>query len=231
MNANVRTKLEMATRVLEFCRAHPRDDSGYATLLASLEELVKRGEALAAQQRAGGIAERSGAAHRRELRAEMHFALLRHLVRVGELAAKERPDLIGKFQLPPFNSTNKTFVVASKAMLAEGLANQELFLKLGQSPAMLEELSAGIQDFEASIESSLAGRAAHVGARADLEAVVAEMLTRVDLLDTINRRRFRNDPELAAAWETVRTVIGPAKRKPSAPPAPESEASGGTAVA
>jgi len=213
MNSDVRSKLEMATRAQEFCRAHPSDDAGYLKQVANLEELLQRAEALAAKQRAGQIAEHAGAARRMELREQLHTELLRHLVRVGELAAKEYPELIGKFQLPSTNATNKTYLVAAKAMLAEGQANKEKPAKYGLSDAMLVELGQAIQEFETTIESGSAGRESHVGARADLDAVAAELVRAVEVLNTFNRRRFRGDAELRAAWDVARTVIGPRTRR------------------
>ncbi len=215
MNADVRSKLEMATRALEFCRAHPSDDAGYLKQVENLEELLNRAEGLAARQRAGQIAEHAGAARRMELRDQLHDQLLRHLVRVGELAAKEHPELIGKFQLPSTNATNKTYLVAAKAMLAEGQANKDTLTKYGLSEAMLQDLAQAIQEFEATIESGSAGRESHVGARADLDAVAAELMRAVEVLNTFNRRRFRGDAELLAAWDAARLVIGPrTRRKP-----------------
>lgn len=55
-------KLEMAARVRDFLRAHPTEGAGDGAALARLEELQKRAEALAAQQRAGVLATRAATA-------------------------------------------------------------------------------------------------------------------------------------------------------------------------
>lgn len=220
MNRNVRRKLEMAVRVQEFSRAHPADDPSYATMLARLENRLGRAEALATQQRAGLIAERAATARRDELRCALHFQLLRHLVRVGEAAAKDHPELVGKFRLRNPNSTHKSFLISAKAMLADGLANKDLFVSLGLSAAMLDELGKAITEFEEATTSGTAGRTGHIGARADLDSVTDELLELVELLNTFNRYRFRGDPELAAAWESARTVLGPGRARRETP-APE----------
>ena len=207
----------MGTRVRDFCRAHPSDDPSYATLLGRLEDLLTRADGLATQQRAGRIAELWAAARRTDLRRDMHFQLLRHLVRVGELAAKEKPELGGKFRLRAQNSTHKSFLVAAKAMLAEGFANKELFLKLGLSQNMLDELSKEVVDFEGATETGNIGRSDHIGARADLDTVSLEILEVVELLNTFNRFRFRDAPDLAAAWESTRKVLGPVRGRSAQP--------------
>ena len=58
---------------------------------------------------------------------------------------------------------------------------------------------------------------AHVGARADLEAVTEDLMELVALLDGLNRYRFRNNAELTAAWESARNVVGPSQAKPVEP--------------
>ena len=218
MRGEIRRKIEMSTGALEFCRAHPSDDGSYATMLARLAERVARADALAVLERAGRIAERSGTSRREELRRDMHSQLLRHLVRVGEAAAKDRPELLGKFRLRMPNATHKAFLVSAKAMLADGIANKELFVSLGLSATMLDELANAVREFEEVSGSSRAGRTSHVGARADFETIAAELLEAVELLNTFNRRRFRNDSELAAAWESARNVLGPFRSKPAEPP-------------
>lgn len=211
----------MATRVREFCRAHPSNDSSHVGALARLEDRLTRAEALAIEERAGRIAELSAAERREELRRTMHFQLLRHLVRVGELAARDNPDLVGKFRLRMPNATNKAFLVSSKAMLADGLANKELFVRLGLSEAMFEDLGKAVAEFESATVVGSAGRSGHVGARVDLEAVSAELLEVVELLNTFNLYRFRELPQLTAEWENVRSMTAPFRTKPEAP-APQS---------
>jgi hypothetical protein len=219
MNADVRRKLAMVARVREFSRANPSDDPSHATLLGRLEDRLNRADALAIQERAGRIAERAAKLRRDELRRAMHFQLLRHLVRVGEVAAKQEPGLVGKFRLRSPNATHKDFLVSAKAMLADGVANKDLFVGLGLSAPMLDDLGKALTQFEGVTESGSGGRSDHIGARADLDAVTAEALDLVELLNTFNSYRFREDPELSAAWNSARSVIGPSRSKPVVPPA------------
>ena len=219
MRRVVRKRWEMATRVREFCRANPSDDSAHVGALAKLEDRLNRFDALTLDERAGRVAELASANRREELRRTMHFELLRHLVRVGELAAKDHPELAGKFRLRTPNATYRAFLVSSKAMLAEGVANKDLFVSLGLSAAMFEDLGKAVAEFEAATVSGSAGRSGHVGARAELEAVSAELLEFVELHNTFNRYRFRDQPRLAAEWENVCSMFAPFRTRPE-PPTP-----------
>jgi len=208
----------MAARVREFSRSHPSDDPSHATVLARLEDRLTRADVLAVQERAGRIAELSAAGRWEELRRTMEFQLLRHLVRAGELAARENPELTGKFRLRMPNATHKAFLISARAMLADGVANKDLLVSQGLSETMLGELDKAVGQFEVATDAGGAGRRDHIGARFDLEAVSNELLQVVELLNTFNSFRFRSDPELAAAWQSARTVFGASRPKPAAPP-------------
>jgi hypothetical protein len=53
MRAESRRNLEMATRAMEFSRAHPFSDASEAGMIAKLEERIARADALIKQQRTG----------------------------------------------------------------------------------------------------------------------------------------------------------------------------------
>jgi len=54
-----------------------------------------------------------------------------------------------------------------------------------------------------------AGRREHVGARADLKVVAADITKQLRLLDKVVGYRFGDNAELLGAWESVRNVAGP----------------------
>jgi hypothetical protein len=56
MRTNIRLKLDMSQRAVEFCRQQPDDSPAYATAVTKLEGLVHRATTLAQQQQAGRIA-------------------------------------------------------------------------------------------------------------------------------------------------------------------------------
>jgi hypothetical protein len=82
----------------------------------------------------------------------------------------------------------------------------------------LEDLSSLVDQYEQAISDKLAGRSAHVGASAELEAVTSEIMLVVHLLDRLNRVRFRKDGELFAAWKSARDVAWPLPNREDTPP-------------
>jgi hypothetical protein len=216
MKAHVRRILAMAVRARSFDRANPSTDASYIGVAARLEELITRADALVVQEREGKLGERGASARRRQLRRRI-TELLRHLVRVAEVAAKERPELADQFKLSR-ESPYKDFITGAKAMLAKATEERELFVKKGLGETLLEELGQLVTQFDAETDSVHSSRRAHVGARADLGTVSDEIVEQVNLLDGLNRQRFRDDAERLAAWESARNIVGPFEAKPPTPP-------------
>jgi hypothetical protein len=205
----------MATRVRDFARAHPFGEPSYPQWLERLEERLARADALAAQQRDGLIAARGAVFRRGDLRKKIRTEMLPHLVRVGEvLAARERPELIGRFRLLSASEPDRTFITAVKAMHAEASAAKDAFVRLGLADALLGELGQALAEFETMVAEFNASRREHIGARAELEAVVKDIGEVVGVLDGLNRYRFRGNPELLVVWNSARDVFGPFRSKP-----------------
>jgi hypothetical protein len=88
---------------------------------------------------------------------------------------------------------------------------------------VLDELSAAIDLFDASVAETSSGTLDHVAARAELEELSDEVMRLVGMLDGINRYRFEGDPQLLVAWKTAKHVAsGPQVESTVAPsPTPE----------
>ena len=197
----------MAIRVRDFSRAHPAADASYAAVHARLEDRIARMEAVAKQQQSGSLAAHSAVIRRRALRRRLHHELLRHLVTVAESAEADQPGLGERFKIPSASASHEAFRTLARQMLEQGQANQELLAKHGLADRLIPDLTAAVDEFDASVVTSNEGRRAHVGARAELEAVSDEVMQIVEVLDGVNRYRFGGDAEMRAAWESARNVV------------------------
>ena len=209
MNTAARLKLDMATRVRDFLVSHPYANASYSTVLARLEDRIARGETLAAQQRAGAIAVAASTARRADLRRLLRQQPLRHLLRIAQAASKEQPELAKRFRLPANRANHQVFRTAARAIAEEAKASRELFVRYGLSETILDDLSATLDEYDQAVSEAHAGKLAHLGARADLEAVVREIMDLVHQLDGMNLYRLRNDTEVRAAWESARNIAWP----------------------
>ncbi|MEO8450906.1 MAG: hypothetical protein ABI647_14000 [Gemmatimonadota bacterium] len=218
MNALVRRKLETADNVLEFCRAHASPDASYTVVLAHFEGLVIRGHVLAAQQQAGEIEATAAVKLFTGVKRELQKKLLPHLVTVGEAAAKEKPELAGKFALARGRRAHLEFVTATQAMQSLAQAEAEVLGRHGLADAFLGNFTEAVGRLEGASVAARVGRRARVGAGADLHAVTGEIMNMIALFHGLHRFLFRDDAERDAVWESVRNVVAPARAKAAEPP-------------
>ncbi len=134
---------------------------------------------------------------------------LYHLFRVARVAGTAEPELPLKFRQPKESRRLHSFRTAARALVVEARANREVLVGHGMSEEVVADLVLLLDQFDAAMDAAAAGRSAHVGARAELEVVVQEMMEVVKVLDGRNRFRFKNDAELLAAWESASNVVTP----------------------
>ena len=219
MKAPTRRKLEMGKRALDFSRAHPEATPGYGAIVTRLDELLTRANVLTAQQRDGIAAERTATERKRELRRTLVRSHLNHLSGVARVAAAEDPELPQKFALRGA-STYYAFRAAARSMAAEATANKEVLEKHGLSEAVLAGLTTALDQFDAAMDQSASGRLAHVGAGSELDALAAEVVQVVKVMDGLNRTRFARGSEPLAAWESARNVVAAPRPAGDGVPAP-----------
>jgi len=220
MNAQCRRKIEMGTRALEFSRAHPDADPGYAAAAAKLEQLMARASEATVAQRSGIVDARAASARKGELKRTMQAVHIAHLAQVGEEAATENHELGKRFRFQPAAGTLLAFRAAAGTMADEAQANREMLVKYGLSAAVLEEFLQRLEQFDAAVALGNAGRATHVNATAELDAVAAGIVRAVNVMDGRNRQRFQQEEPLLAEWISASTVVG-RRRRVSDNPAPE----------
>jgi hypothetical protein len=210
MDFRIRRKLDMAGRARDFCRTHPDQNPGYTAAVGRLEERLARAEALARQQVAGHQMAAGATVNKEQLRLDIRktIALLAGLA--GPAAKEERELAVGIIR-PDVNGSHQAFLTRSRVAAATGSTHQELLVKYGMPEGFLDQLNATLDLYEQVLNQQHAGRAAHVGARAELEAVTSDIMLIVRQLDALNRFRFRSNAESLAAWKSARDVAWPAQ--------------------
>ena len=208
MRTTIRLKLEMATRARDFGHDHPDTNPGYVAAVARLEERLARAEALAQQEVAGRQAVVGAVANKDQLRRQV-YTTLRLLAGVAVPAALEEPGLNAGIPRPRLHGSNQEFLTLARVAETAATAHRDVLVRHGMPDTFLESLGAMLDRFEAVLNDKHAGRSAHVGARAELDAVTAEIMAVVKLLDALNQFRFRNDAESLGAWRSARNVAWP----------------------
>ena len=217
MNRLVSRRLNMAVRVRDFCDTNPSTDPSFVSVLGRLKEAINRMVALGSRQVSGILSRHASIVNRQQIRRRLRNDLLRHLVTVAQDASAEKPGLGNQFEIPGSNLSNARFHAASKAMLELGVAEKEVLVKHGLSDKLLDDLELAVAEYEGSITVTNTSREDHIGARAELQQVSDEVVQLVQMMDGINRYRFRGDPHLLVAWEAARHVVSGPQAKPETP--------------
>jgi hypothetical protein len=217
MNFTVRRKLDMAARVRDFCRTHPDQNPVFTAAVQRLEERLVRAEALAQQQVTGQVTVAGAVADQEQLRLDIRKMVML-LTGLANAAAPEARELQVGLVRPDVNGSHQAFLTRARVASGTASAHKEVLTRYGMPEGFLEELNAALDLYERSLNQRHAGRAAHVGASAELEAVTADIMLIIRQIDALTRFRFRSNAELLAAWKSARDVAWPLPQK-EAPPA------------
>jgi hypothetical protein len=209
MDANTRRILEMGRRALAFAEAHPEQTPADLPALSRLKEILARADQLIIQQRDGISEVRAATLEKREIRRRIRRTHLPHLSRVAEAAGTERPELAKKLELPSEALPYLAFRSAVQGILTEAQNEKELLVRYGMVEPAPASLGEALGQFDRAVERGVSGRRAHVGARAELEAIADEVLQQVRQLDGLIRFRFAKDAEALAAWRSASNTFGP----------------------
>jgi hypothetical protein len=109
------------------------------------------------------------------------------------------------------SASHEAFLNGVKGLLEKAGAQKDLLVSMGMSHTLLDDLSAGLSEFETTLQSSRTGRRDHVGASGDLVVMITAIGDQVRVLDGLVRYRFGDNAELMTAWRSARTIVNPVR--------------------
>ncbi len=205
MRADSRLKLDTGERAFAFSLEHPDANPTLTAAVGQLGTLITRARTLAQQQRTGILEVGDAVLNKRALRRAIR-ADLSDLVRIAEVAALRQPEQAVRLVLPGTSAGQRPFVSTARAMIARATASRDMLLGYGMPEDLLASLSQALDRYESTTSDKASGTATHVGASAELAEVADQVMQVVQHLDALNRRRFRGNAELLAAWKSARNV-------------------------
>jgi hypothetical protein len=110
--------------------------------------------------------------------------------------------------MPPTKASHMVYRTVARTLLDKGVAQRELLLKHGLGETLLDDLRQAVDELDASIEETVASKQRHILARSELRTLSDEVMRLVGILDGINRYRFAREPQLLAAWDRAKHVVG-----------------------
>lgn len=208
MRTIIRLQLNMAASANAFCKAHPDPNPAGQSMAAMLDQLFGKATALVQQQLASQAASTAATERKSVLRDALNVRFT-SLVGIAKTAAKTEPGVTIHLRLPRGRTNDVAFLALGRVAVAEATTRKESFLKLGMPEDLLDRMTAELNEYEAEIVRQRGAVAAQVGAGAELSAVTQEILALLKHIDSLHRLRFRDDPELTAAWKSARNVAYP----------------------
>jgi hypothetical protein len=197
----------MGARVVQLKLPQPDGDTGYALAATKVEELVARGAVAATEQRDGLIDRHAASLEKERLRREILAGPVKHMSKVGKVAKQEQHELGSLFRFKPDAPTLMATRTAAGSMLANAETHRDVLVKYGLSIPVLEEFHRLLDQFDSAVVLGDAGRAKHVGATRELQAIATELIRTVRVMDGSNRQRFKNNPQLLGAWINASTMV------------------------
>jgi hypothetical protein len=224
----------MGARALEFSIAHQVPNSpGYAAALKDLTELIALGKELDKEQERGLTEVRAATDRKRKLKRSIRRSQLIHIAAAAGRADKEMPELAQKFDLMRIPVRNLAFQTVVTTMIEDAEQHKDILVRHGLVEDLLVDARKALDEFNQQVDRAAEGRRVHIGARANLNAVVAGVAEIVRMFDGLNRHRFADAPDLLAAWIAASNIIGPPRAGGPAEagtggtsPAPEPPAAG-----
>ena len=69
-----------------------------------------------------------------------------------------------------------------------------------------------MDELDAPVDETVASKQRHIVARTELRRLSDQVMQLVGILDGINRYRFAREPQLLAAWDRAKHVLGGGRR-------------------
>jgi hypothetical protein len=220
-------RLEMFIRVREFGTAQA--DVFTATTRGG--EVIAQVNSAISELEEHGATQSSGTRTAREkttLKAVARAALredLEAISRTARALALSTPGLNDKFRIPR-NLGDQAWLAAARSFAQDAEPLKAEFIRRGLPANFLEDLDAGITEFEQSISSRAHVTGARVAATAAIDDAIERGMNAVRELEAIVRNTFRDDPATLAQWTSASHTERTSRHNPVTPPAPPAPANG-----
>jgi hypothetical protein len=224
MKRRTREKLAMGSRTVVFLRENPDGSDGGKAAVLRLEALNKEGMDEGIAETRGHFEFHSASALKRHCRRTLRRTLLPHVARAAAIADAEVPGIAMQFVVPRNAQSDSALLTIARTFNTEAAANKDVLVKYGLSDTVLSALDATVKEFADAIETSAVSRQAHVGASGRLDAIAAEIVKVVKVLDSLNRLRFAGDARLLAEWRSASNVVTVSPRSAPEPAAGSADA-------
>jgi hypothetical protein len=204
MDKKQRSAIGRFRRVTEFLNTNQVD--GTAVKLQALAQVVRDMTGTGEERDVSDRMTRGATVQQRALREALWKQHLAPIARIARRVISD-PEVRVKFRLPQKRADNRVVLDAARgiAQLAEAHANA--FTQQGLPPEFVAQLRSAIDDLERVLDTRLASMRRRKTSREALQKLVRRGVAAVDVLDAIVQPRLAGQPDLLAAWNSVRRPV------------------------
>lgn len=206
-NKKYRSAQRRFTRVTDFLTTNPIE--GTEVKLQVLREVVQSLAVNSERQDASTRLTRGETARQRALRNALWN---NHMVPVSQVAKEAFgiPGMDQKFALPPRRADNEAILAAARGMLQAAEAHAEIFVQQEGMPARLfQEFRSAIDALAEVLPVRVEGQLRKKTSQEAIQKLVKRGVSAVRVLDAIVKPSLESQPELLAAWKSVKRPIEP----------------------
>jgi hypothetical protein len=205
MKAEQRSALRSFRRVHEFLAVHPLADAPekFGKQSHELEQVLTALSQEAVKQEAGHRVTKGETKRQQALRETLWSA---HMLPISRIAREAFgvPGMDQKLKMPPKRADNEALVSAANAMAEVAERDPQVFVEHG----LPQDFAQQLRTAAATLNDALGTRVESVRRRVSATASVSELIKRgrraVRLLNAILAPRLAGDPDLLAAWKSVK---------------------------
>ena len=214
----------VTVRSLDILEDHPPASEAEGEARKLLAEKVTVMRDMTAARETGKAAGQKASGRRKLLAEEIVNFIARPLLAVAKVTHAGFPERIRRYRVPNRHVLDtEEFLAASTALYELALSEKDALLAHGLPPTLLGEFEASLAEYVALPAEASAGKNAATKAQDTLEKTAQEMLDLIQYLDGLMRYRFKDQPELLAAWATARRVPWPRKKRKAARAKPQAK--------
>ena len=185
------------------------DVEGTRTKLQVLNEVVQEMSGLGETQDVSERVTRAETARQRALRDRLWN---RHMVPISRIARRVFgiPGMDVKFKLPVRRGAdNEAILDAARGMAQAAEQHAAAFQQEGLPTEFVTQFRAAIDELAGALTAKVEGQRRRKTSRESLQKLVRRGVAAIDVLDAIVKPRLESQPDLLAAWNSVKRPIEP----------------------
>ena len=207
MDKKQRSALGRFRRVHEFLTTNQVE--GTQVKLQVLEQVVREMTSKGEEKDASDRQTKGATARQRALRDALWN---QHMVPIARIARRvfSVPEVQVKFGLPPKRADNEGILSSASGMAQTAEQHAAVFVQEGLPAEFVSRMRAAIAELTEAVGVKVVSKRRRKTSRENLDTLVKRGVAAVDVLDAIVKPRLESQPDLLAAWQSVKRPIEPA---------------------